>query len=484
MQNGFVAAGMAAVLVLGCSSQGSGSGAPEGVPSGSPSAAVSGATSGSAKPGAIVVPPGSTGAVAAEGTPRTLDRYAERLVWSPAGDRVAVWCAAACDPWPGGAPSPSAQPAHTINVVELPSGAARAVNVDTPGTTPPGFVSFSPKGTLLLAVIGDNVRAYRLPDFRSELTMGRLSSGEAFVASPDDAYVANLAGGTGLEVWDLAKHDIASMFVRYDLVPGSITWIPSGKRVIFAGPAVPPELWGLQNKRIARLNVDETTWTKPVVRVTSNGTVAIASGDGTVAIFDGESGKAKAVLRKPFKKGEPGKSVDGALSPDEKSFAVATDRGDLTIFDIASKKSSDLVLQAGTPRSRRTWTPDGAHVAFEQDGAVYLASTAGGAAPEKIGEGSLVGVSADGALLVRGANGVAAFAGGKERWRLPLPATGSGVALSGDRKVAALTDGRVRLVRIADGKAATLTLEPKDGKLSLVPQAGTAEADVKAVLGK
>lgn len=104
--------------------------------------------------------------------------------------------------------------------------------------------------------------------------------------------------------------------------------------------------------------------------------------------------------------------------------------------------------------------------------------------PVKAGDGSLVGFGADGTLLLRLRSGeVVGWSDGKEKWRLPLSARDSGVALSPDGKVLALTDGAVRLFRLRDGKTVTLLLGGPPGKPTLTPAPGASAEDVRAVLG-
>ena len=482
-----------AALLVGCSP--SGSADPTSTSATGQPGATTGTGAATGSHGAATGPLGAATGQPASSAPSveaaTPERYAERLVWAPSGKRVAVWCGTTCL----AAPPSEKGTRRTIHLLDLPAGTGGTVDLENQRANVPRYVAFSPRETRLLVTAGDDLRLFDVARRTWLLSMGRIQTVDAFAASPTDSHVAMISTGAGLEIWEAGTvPQWLSGYVRYDMTPGAVAWLPSGKRVVFTGPADAPELWGMQ-KRVARLNVTGMKWTRPVVRVTSDGTVAVASGDGTVALFDGDTGKAKSVLRKPLVKGEAGTSVVAALSPDDKRFAVATGFGELTVIDLGGRVSIDLVAASSppSPLGAVAWSPDGALLAYESGGGVFvvpaLESGAKGAAPKekpspvKASDGSLLGFGADGTVLLRlGSGEVVGWSDGKEKWRLPLSARDSGVALSPDRKLLALTDGAVRLFRLRDGKTVTLLLGGPPGKPTLTPAPGATPEDVKALL--
>jgi len=433
------------------------------------------ATSGPAS--ATAVP---SGTAPAPDAPRAIDRHVEHVAWSPAGDRLAVWCGNACGEQ------------GKIHVVDLTSGAARTVDItDAENKSFPRVVRFSPKGGLLIGSVQNRIALFKTADLTRVHAIEQLAVYEMFAVSPDETRFAWMDAFGRAEVVDLASKKTLSETSLHDPnagLQGLVEWLPSSDRIVFGCDECTPELWGMKGQRIGRLNVNGTTWAQAAVEVTPDGLIAAASADGTVAMFDGTTGKATGVLRPKAvvaKDENPFTGVATALSEDGKTLVVGRGFGDVTVFALDTKKAVIVSPPggAGAMLTAMALSPDKTRIAFVRDSAVWIVQATAGAAPLKLGDGRLVGFAADGTVVVHTNDAVVAWAGGKEKWRISAPET-AGVTLAPGRQAVSVPDGNLRLIRVADQKTATLALASKDGKLVLAPHGGTTAADVTAVLGR
>lgn len=435
---------------------------------------------------AAAATPASSGSPAAASPTDFIDAMA----WAPAGDRIAVWCGAACSR-PGTGPL-------SFQLVDLPAGTTRtATIVDPDGNGVLRGVSFSDKGTFTVAAAGNRIVVLKTADLSQVFNTDKLAVYGVMGVSPDETHFA-LADAFGFgEITDLATGKNVGRASLHDPASGNnqqMEWLPSGARVVFGCvEECTPELWGTKGKRIAKLSVDGAPWTSSELLVTPDGAVVVAAADGMVALFDGTDGKGAVLRKKLAKPGELGR-VAIALSADGKKLVVGRSGGDLTVFDLATKKATPVLVarDGAAPIETVRTSPDGARIAFGDSTTWYEVRAVEKAAPEKL-DGLVEGYGESGALVVRKGDSIVALVEGKERWRAAAPSVAgapgepkspAALAFSHDRKVVAIADGKLHLVRVADGKTATLGLDSKSGTLALMPLPGTTAADVAAVLGK
>lgn len=429
----------------------------------------------------------STSAAAARPLPSP-DTHVDAVAWAPAGDRLALWCESGC--------SYADTTTPPLHVAELPAGTVRTLRIAEMSGSLVRRASFSERGTFVLASAGNNIQIFRTTDLSPVLKLDKGAVYDVMAVSPDEKHFAWADAYGFADVVDLATGKGAGWASLHDPNSGrnqQLAWIPGSPRVVFScAEECSPELWGTKGKRIAKLKVDGADWTSSQLVTTPGGAIAVAGADGLVALFDGKDGKG-SVLRKKSRSFDPALAatpVAIALSGDGKKLAVGRVTGDLTVFDLDTKKATEVLpaKQGGAAVERVALSHDGSRVAFGDYTSSYEVSAVEKAIPEKL-DGTSLAYSADGVLLVTHRCSVAGLVAGKEKWRRSCTSTAPNrdspsVALSPDRKVVAIADGQLHLVRASDGKTATLALDAKAATSALAPQAGTTAADVTAVLGK
>lgn len=437
--------------------------------------------------------PTATGAsvTASKGPPRDQRRYVEAAAWSPAGDKLAVWCAGACLPAPGALPTKGPQEPRMVHLVDLPGGAARSVEVLSGDETPIRAVSFSPRGSLLLTSIESITAAYKVADLSQVWKIERPAVYDMFSASPDDSRIAAVDAYGFAEVTDLASKQVVTQTSLHDPNSGRngvIVWAPSGDRVVLGCDECAPELWGMKGKRVSRYNIEGATWTQSGVHTRPDGLMVVADTSGAVALFDPMTGKAKAVVRKAAKSNqwnaEPG--LFSALSADGKLLLVARRSLDVAVLDLDAKTETVLLQGEAVPFFwNGAFSPDGSLIALADHEKIRVVTAATKSVTATL-TGTLAGITADNTVVVRAKDGdVYGWSSGREKWRvLAGPSPEPEVDLSPDRKVVSIANGALTLVRSSDGKTASLSLEPRSTGLTLAPTAGTAPTDVSAVLGR
>jgi WD40 repeat protein len=233
--------------------------------------------------------------------------------------------------------------------------------VDTQATGKLMHIALRPGGRELVASgAGGDVSVWAVgadPGYRVlEWPTGRSEMIYPAVYSPDGSRI--LAGGTTGTVseWDAASGRLVFSFQ----VPGEAFSVASnrdGSRILASGmlkPCFPPGLWdGAAGRRL----VDVTGNTAKVYNVASSpdGTLlATASYDGSVRLYDAQTGEARAV----FLLGQ-GRIPAVAFDPRGAELAVVTENGKLLFVD----RSSGTVRS--TIDAHKTWIQD---VEYSRDG--------------------------------------------------------------------------------------------------------------------
>ena len=414
--------------------------------------------------------------------------FVDGVAWAPSGDRLVVWCGSTCK-HPDDAPVP-------YHVADLLSGQVRTALIPAEGGTEVRGASFSYWGNFLVASAGNTIQVLKTADVSVVLKLEKTAVYGVMGLNPEETHFAWADAYGYAEVVDLATGKGLGTASLHDPNSGNnqgLAWLTGGRVVFSCNEGCTPELWGTKGKRIARLHIDGGPWGDLRVVATPGGSVLVADSNGQVGVFDGKDGKG-SVLRKKDK-AKPGEldlvRVAVALSGDARKLVVARTNGELTVFDLDTKKATTVLSarEGAASIERVAVSHDGSRIAFGDYETFYEVRAAEKATPEKL-PGTPQAYSADGVLVVRGKDHVAGLVDGKEKWRRPLsnaalmtyPGAGT-VALSKDRKVVAIPDGQLHLVRASDGKSVTLSLESK-GNRTLVPQTGSTLADVAAVLGR
>lgn len=469
---------------LGCSSSGSTASPDTGAPTATATASVTATASSTAAATA------TASATAPRPSPAS---HVDGVSWAPAGDKVVTWCAAACDR-PEGTPV-------AYHVADPFSGTVLTASIEDGGQE--RGASFSPKGTYLVGAAGNRIVIFKTADhsFSKVLDIEQMAVYGYMGLNDDETHFAWIDAFGFAEVVDLATGKALGRASLHDPNAGlqqQIAWVPGSSRVVFGcQESCTPELWGTKGKRISKLRVDGAEWGAHLdLATTPDGKIAVASADGVVALFDGKDGKGSVLRPKAKKKKDPNEEYGStaraaiALSGDGKKLFVSTTKGDLTVFDIATKKATDVLAakDGAVPIERMFASHDGSRVVIGDYTSSWEVPVAPNAVPEKLA-GMAQGYSADGVLVVQAKDFVAGLLEGKEKWRRPRTGPGAKddppiLAFSPDRKAVAIPDGQLSFVRASDGKAVTLALETKGGSRTLVPQGGASFADVAAVLGR
>ncbi len=475
------------VCALGCSSSGS---------TPSPDAGASTASGAAATATASVTATASSTA-AATATPSSTEprpspaSHVDGVSWAPAGDKVVAWCGAACER-PEGAPV-------VYHVADPFSGTVLTASIEDGGQE--RGASFSPKGTYLVGAAGNRIVIFKTADhsFSKVLDIEQMAVYGYMGLNDDETHFAWIDAFGFAEVVDLATGKALGKASLHDPNAGlqqQIAWVPGSSRVVFGcQESCTPELWGTKGKRISKLMVDGAGWGGHLdLATTPDGKIAVASADGVVALFDGKDGKGSVLRPKAKKKKDPNEEYGStartaiALSGDGKKLFVSSTKGDLTVFDLATKKATDvLAAKDGADSIERLFAShDGSRVVIADYTSSWEVPMAPNAVPAKLA-GMAQGYSADGVLIVQSKDFIAGLLEGKEKWRRPRTGPGAkgdppSLAFSPDRKAVAIPDGQLSFVRASDGKAVTLALETKGGIRSLVPQGGASFADVASVL--
>lgn len=415
------------------------------------------------------------------GPPATADRFIGSVGFGPGGT-VVLLCGAACI---SGEPGPKVGP--MIHLWKPGEAAVTTLRFDEDGGHPL-TARFSPGGaTLITSHLQSPVRVLT-PEGKLLQTIESPALYDNVFVSPDEKRIlsASVFGDVRLHDRDTGRilrkgqshHPAAS-------VPVDVLWSPSGDRVVFVAESEAPVLWdGKTGRQIARLTVKDATFEgrSALVFLPDDGGLLVATLRGLIAVFDPATGRLREVLRKPRKEEGEAWEVAVSLSDDGKRLAVASTRGDMAWVDLPGKKVHEVFPADGNKARFPRWSPDGALLAFDRGDVLHVVRVGSNDPPARLGAGTVAGVGVDGTVVVMTEPpALVATLDGRERWRLRLPGERYDVSEGPGHRWLFVADGRLRLVRVTDGKSALFELQSRDGAISMAPVGMSAE-DARALL--
>jgi WD40 repeat protein len=135
-----------------------------------------------------------------------------------------------------------------------------------------------------------------LPSLKTVQTFtGHLSSMLAVALSPDNARAASIGGDGTIRLWDVKTGKEQGRFTDFIGYPRSIAFSPDGKRLLTGQSGAKPNrlvrLFDVETKKLIR-SFEGHSGTVVAVAVAPDGKTGISAGsDGTVCVWDLESGK-------------------------------------------------------------------------------------------------------------------------------------------------------------------------------------------------
>lgn len=494
-----------ALVSLGCSSR-------SGAPTAAASASASSAPTGSASAAPAEAPLAGPALPAA---PLESGRFVGAARLLPGGARKLLF---SCGDCPG--------EKRVMHAWEIGAESAAALEITTlaQGDDPPTFRRFSPRGSTVAYTTSAELLLRPL-DGSEGLKVAQGAVYDQLGWSPDERWFlwANAYGFTEIVDWKTKK--TVAKASMHDPSAGddvSVEWYDQDHALLISTNGGAPWVADAKKKTITALKgLGDPAFSA----VLPGGALLIADRRGLVALVDLASGKLRDTLRQPDKtNGDEVGLVRGLLSPDGKHLVLARVGKDLALFDLAHKKSTTLVAEnahvaswaawspdgkrlalidttessildadagaltqlgsldvKGTPEAVQ-WSPDGAEIAVHGSEGLTVVALEKSTPPKpgprvSAGKREIVGYTPEGLLVTfSDTHELAALRRGVPVWRAQLSGDAApSLAFGGKWVIAA--DGRVWLVRAADGKAARFGIEPDGEKaVKVTPVESKAEA--------
>lgn len=408
--------------------------------------------------------------------PSTWERYIQYAKFGEDGETLALYCGYGCvtNP-PSGLPplihlwKVGERPVHTVKLPE---------DVDMVMVS---SVQLSPTGQTLLAGLGSNDIVVMSGDKLLHTIHASAVYGNALLSSDEKrilsasvfGYVSLVDRTTGRLIKSAQSHNSAAS------IPIQVAWSHSGDRAIYmSGHGEPVLVDGVTGKQIAVLTVKGATFEghSALEFLPGDGGVLVATTHGLVALFDPRTGKVRKVLREQRKDTCGDYEMTATLSPDARRIAIAGTCGDAAWIELSSGAVTELYPADGDPAGWPAWSLDGELLVLAKQGKLHTVQVSSGKPPQDLTGVSLVTIGEGSTLVVRTVSEeLMAIKDGKELWTLPLPNPDVDVTTDPRRRLLYLSDGRLEIVRVRDGRNTKLELESKDDSTTMVPLSLTPE---------
>ncbi len=173
-------------------------------------------------------------------------------------------------------------------------------------------VAFSPNSKLL--AFGSWTHHVRVLDWAASKEIADFpSDGLAWVAfSPDGSLLATASEGQTLQLWDLAKGELATNLEGDLLRFHRVIFSPDGKRVLAGGGDWKTGginhlgIWDVASKKQILKLAGHANTVFCVACSPDGRTIATGSVDRTIRLWDAETGRPRRTLRGPMRSGQPG----------------------------------------------------------------------------------------------------------------------------------------------------------------------------------
>lgn len=411
-----------------------------------------------------------------EPVPFTWDRYIQYATPGQDGETLALYCGYGCT---------TNRPAELPPMVHLWKVGERAVRtVRLPADVDMLLVSnvqLAPTGETLLAAVGSNDVAVMSGDKLLHTIHASAVYGNALLSSDEKRILSATVFGEVRLVDRTNGHVIKSAQSHNSAasVPVHIAWSASGDRAVYmSGHSAPVLLDGVSGRRIAVLNVKGASFEghSSLAFLPQDAGLLLATTHGLVAVFDPKTGEVRRVLRAQRKDSCGDYEMTATVSPDARRVAIAGTCGDAAWIELSTGAVTELYPADGDPAGWPMWSLDGELLALVKHGTLHTVQVSSGTPPQDLVGASLVTIAEGNIIIVKTVSDeLTAIKDGKELWTLPLPAPDADVTADSRRRMLYVSDGRLEIVRVRDGKNTKLELQTKDGTTNLVPLTLTAE---------
>ncbi|MDT8307267.1 MAG: WD40 repeat domain-containing protein [Anaerolineae bacterium] len=207
-------------------------------------------------------------------------------------------------------------------------------------------IAFSPDGTRLATIgydgsarlweLNSGAAVYALTDVYTEtLTVG--SHGLDIAFSPDGAKLAT-AGGTSVKVWDAATGN-ELVTLRAPQYAYELAYSPAGGELaVGVRFGVGSGVWDATSGELLLELTGHTASVTNIAYSHDGRQIATASNDGTIRLWDAESGTPRMVLQ------DQGVAIHLAFSPDDTGLAAQFDDHTLRVYALSLDSLVDIAL--------------------------------------------------------------------------------------------------------------------------------------------
>jgi len=394
--------------------------------------------------------------------------------WSRTSRSLATWGGCKCasgSRFEGGEPV-----VCPVRIWDLPLGRL-AATVETPCSHTIAHVGWSPSGDLFAISDFDSLRVWRLKDLARVFESEPLSSAGAFRWSPDGKL---LLWGNSYGNAVLLRSESGEIVRRAEVLPPGAeldwdaTWSDSGRFLAVTVENGPLNIWDghtgavlreLRVSGVSPLDAIHLVWrpgSEQLVFANDNGLLATANaGIGAVEVLSRPKGARRATRQTWI-----------TLRADGKLLAVNDGDGRLTLWDLASRRSRELLAQrASSWTSPVEFSRDLKYLALLRQGKLEIVSADSPGKVRRFDLGaeatphSLVGWGTDGHYhAVVGKTLISFSPGGAESFRHEITEPSAGVTISPDGGFMAIAGQTLEILRLRDRRSIKLVLRQVAGR--------------------
>ncbi|MFC6986901.1 hypothetical protein ACFQMD_31240 [Streptomyces cirratus] len=217
-------------------------------------------------------------------------------------------------------------------------------------------VAFSPDGSILATGSNEGpVRLWNTATRKSIATLtGHTSQVGSLAFNADGKILATGSNDKTVRLWDVATRKTRDVLREHDDIVHAVSFSPDG-RTLATSSGTTVRLWGVDGAEVLRKLPEQEGIVGPVLFSPDGRTLATENGDGSVGLWDAETGKSRTTLY--------GKVNSMAFSPDGRMLVIGSSDHSVQVWDVATGAVRATLLGHTNEVTSVGFSPDGRTVA-------------------------------------------------------------------------------------------------------------------------